>query len=288
MGEVLRVKGLCKSYPGFELKNVNFDLKSGYVMGFIGQNGAGKTTTIKLIMNLIRKDSGTVEVFGREMTDEEAALKERIGFVYDEHVFYGFITVAEMARIVAPFYRNWSNVEFSRLARDFGLDVKRKIDELSRGQKTKLALAIALSHDAELLIMDEPTSGLDPVFRSELIDILYRVIQDKKRSIFFSTHITTDLEKIADFVTFIDAGRIVFSQSKDALLERYRIVRGPMQNLSARVRGLCTGIRETKTGFEALTESANDIVSLVGNNAISEKATLEEIMVYFVKGAVHA
>jgi ABC-2 type transport system ATP-binding protein len=216
---------------------------------------------------------------------EDAKIRERIGFVYDEHGFYGNMTVEGMGRLTAPFYRNWSNDEFRQRVKEFDLDPTRKVRELSRGQKTKLALAIALSHRAELLVMDEPTSGLDPVFRRELIDILYRIIQDERRAIFFSSHLTSDLEKIADYVTFIDDGRIVFSESKDGLRERYRIVKGPLEGLTRGARELCVGIRETRTGFEALSASAEDLAALVGNRAIVEKADLEDIMVYMVKGA---
>jgi ABC-2 type transport system ATP-binding protein len=174
--------------------------------------------------------------------------------------------------------------EFARLVKEFGLDPVRKAGELSRGQRTKLALVLALSHGAELLVMDEPTSGLDPVFRSELIDILYRVIQDERKAVFFSTHNTSDLERIADYVTFIEGGRIIFSESKDGLRERYRIVKGPRERLTDRGRKLCVGIRETRTGFEALSASAEDLAAIVGDGAVVEKAGLEDIMVYMVKG----
>jgi len=254
-------------------------------MGFIGRNGAGKTTTIKLIMDLIRRDAGSVEVLGHEAGWGDAETRERIGFVYDEHGFYGNMTVSAIGRMTALFHRNWNSGEFARLVGEFGLDPSRKAGELSQGQRTKLALALALSHGAELLVMDEPTSGLDPVFRSELIDILYRVIQDERKSVFFSTHNPTDLEKIADYITFIEDGKIVFSESKDALLERYQIVKGPRERLSARGREMCVGIRETRTGFEALSASADDLAALVGMDVVMEKANLEDIMVYTVKGA---
>jgi ABC-2 type transport system ATP-binding protein len=284
MGNALRVNGLSKRYPGFTLSDVSFGLERGTVMGFIGRNGAGKTTTIKLIMGLICKDAGSVEILGREMGKDGSETREKIGFVYDEHGFYGGMTVRTIGRMTAPFYRNWNPEEFARLVKEFGLDPSRKAGELSRGQRTKLALALALSHGAELLVMDEPTSGLDPVFRSELIDILYRIIQDERKSIFFSTHNTTDLERIADHITFIEDGKIIFSDSKDALLERYRIVKGPRERLSSRGREMCVGVRETRSGFEALSSSAEDLAALVGEDVVVDKANLEDIMVYTVKG----
>jgi ABC-2 type transport system ATP-binding protein len=285
MEHALKVNSLSKCYSGFTLSDVSFSLERGAVMGFIGRNGAGKTTTIKLIMGLIRKDAGSVEVLGREMIGDDSETREKIGFVYDEHGFYGNMTIKIIGRIIAPFYRNWNPKEFERLIKEFELNPARKAGELSRGQRTKLALALALSHGAELLVMDEPTSGLDPVFRSELIDILYRVIQDERKAIFFSTHNTTDLEKIADYITFVEDGRIVFSESKDAMLERYRIVKGPRERLNDSGREMCVGIRETRTGFEALSASAEDLAALVGEDVVVEKANLEDIMVYTVKGA---
>jgi ABC-2 type transport system ATP-binding protein len=288
MDTVLRIEGLCKRFPGFALSDVSLSLKRGYVMGFIGQNGAGKTTTIKCIMNLIRRDSGRIEIFGLNPARDGLSIRDRIGFVFDELCFYGVVTAAEMGSIVAPFYSRWSNEFFSRRVRDFDIDTGRKIDRLSRGQKMKLSLAIALSHEAELIIMDEPTSGLDPVFRVELLDILYRVIQDENRSIFFSSHLISDLERIADFVTFIHDGRIVLCDSKDAILERFRLVKGPLEGLTAETRALCVGTRETRAGFEALTESAGELSGLVGGRAVVERATLEDIMVHMARRTVHA
>ncbi len=285
MEHALKIDGLSKHYAGFTLSDVGFTLERGAVMGFIGRNGAGKTTTIKLIMGLIHKDAGSVELLGHVMGEDDCEARQKIGFVYDEHGFYGGMTVNTIGRVVAPFYGNWNSDEFARLIKEFGLDPSCKAGELSRGQRTKLALALALSHGAELLVMDEPTSGLDPVFRSELIDILYRVIQDERKSVFFSTHNTTDLERIADYITFIDNGKIVLSESKDCLLERFRIVKGPRERLTARGREMCVGIRETRTGFEALSASAEDLSALIGEESVVEKANLEDIMVYTVKGA---
>ena len=284
MEHAININGLSKHYPGFTLSDVSFGFERGSVMGFIGRNGAGKTTTIKLIMGLILKDEGEIEVLGQEMGIDSSEIREKIGFVYDEHGFYGGMTVKAIGKITAPFYRNWDQNEFERLIDEFGLDPKRKAGELSRGQRTKLAIVLALSHGAELLVMDEPTSGLDPVFRSKLLDILFQVIQDERKSIFFSTHITGDLERIADYITFIEDGKIMFSETKDELLERYKIVKGPLERLSTSAMKMCVGTRETRTGFEALTASVKDLTEMVGKDMVVEKATLEDIMVYTVKG----
>ncbi|MBN1903635.1 MAG: ABC transporter ATP-binding protein [Deltaproteobacteria bacterium] len=285
MENAIKVTGLSKHYSGFELSDVSFSLPRGTVMGFIGRNGAGKTTTIKLIMGLIHKNVGSIEVLGKEMGPDSADIREKIGFVYDEQAFYGGImTVRDVGKMTGRFYKEWNNNEFSRLLKEFNLDPEHKTEALSHGQRTKLSIALALSHNAELLIMDEPSSGLDPVFRIEFIDILYRIIQDEHRSILFSTHITTDLEKIADYITLIDNGRIVFSEAKDDILDRYKIVKGPLNRLDQKGREMCIGVREMRTGFEALSASADKLAALIGADAITQRATIEDIMVFTVKG----
>ncbi len=173
MENILEINNLNKSYKGFSLKNVSFSLKPGFVMGFIGPNGAGKSTTIKLIMNLIKKDSGIINIFGKDNIDNEKEVKSKIGFVYDENYYYEDLTIKDMKNILAPFYANWDNKVYEKYIKDFKLPSNKKIKDLSKGMKMKFSLAIALSHKAELIIMDEPTAGLDPVFRSELLDILY-------------------------------------------------------------------------------------------------------------------
>lgn len=284
MENAIKVTGLTKHYSGFELSDISFSLPRGTVMGFIGRNGAGKTTTIKLIMGLIHKNAGSIEVLGKEMGPDSADIREKIGFVYDEQAFYGGImTVRNVGKMTGRFYKEWNNEVFYRLLKNFNLDPEKKTEVLSHGERTKLSIALALSHNAELLIMDEPSSGLDPVFRNEFIDILYRIIQDEHRSILFSTHITTDLEKIADYITLIDNGRIVFSDAKDDILDRYKIVKGPLNRLDEKGREMCVGVREMRTGFEALSASADKLATLIGADAITQRATLEDIMVYTVK-----
>jgi ABC-2 type transport system ATP-binding protein len=284
MENILEIKNLNKSYKDFSLKNVNFSLKPGYIMGFIGPNGAGKSTTIKLIMNLIKKESGTINILGKDNIKYEKEIKSKIGFVYDENYYYEDLTITEMKNMVAPFYKSWDNSTYEKYVKYFALPSNKKIKELSKGMKMKFSLAIALSHKAELIIMDEPTAGLDPVFRSELLDILRDIIQDENVSIFFSTHITNDLEKIADYITFINRGQIVFSETKDRVLEEYAVVKGKNELLDADTRKEFVGVRENNFGFEALTNKAASIRRLFKQNAIIEKATLEDIMVYTVRG----
>lgn len=283
MDKILEVNNLRKEYKYFTLNNISFSLERGYIMGFIGPNGAGKSTTIKLIMNLIHRNQGTIKIFGLDNIEHEKEIKDRIGFVYDENYYYEELTMDTMKKIVMPFYSRWDDDAFSKYMKDFDLNPKKKIKELSKGMKMKFALAVALSHNAELIIMDEPTSGLDPVFRREILDILYSIIQDENKSIFFSTHITTDLEKIADYITFINKGSIVFSKTKDDIMESYGIVKGGLELLNSSSRKEFLGIRENAFGFEALTDDQNKVKKLFGDKVVIEKPSLEDIMVYTVR-----
>lgn len=283
MNSILEIKNLTKEYKDFKLNNISFNLDRGYIMGFIGPNGAGKSTTIKLIMNLIRRSSGEIKIFGLDNIKHEKEVKERIGFVYDENYYYDELTINENKKIVAPFYKNWDEKVFNDYLKTFNIDGSKKVKDLSKGMKMKFSLAVALSHKAELIIMDEPTSGLDPVFRSEILDILYSLIQDENKSIFFSTHITTDLEKVADYITFINNGSIVFSKEKDEILSSYAIVKGDRGFLDRDIKKEFLGVRENSFGFEALTDNAEKIRSIFKDRVLIEKASLEDIIVYTVK-----
>jgi ABC-2 type transport system ATP-binding protein len=281
---ILEIKGLGKEFHDFALEDISFHLERGYVMGFIGPNGSGKTTTIKLIMNLLRKDRGEIKVFGLDHVQQEQEIKNRIGFVYDENHYYGVLTIEEMKRIVAPLYENWQEKLFQKYLQEFNLNPRQKIDSLSKGMKTKFSLAMALSHQAELIIMDEPTSGLDPVFRSELLDILYYLMQDEEKSILFSTHITSDLEKIADYITFINKGKIIFSAEKDIILERFALVKGPSSVLTSSLESEFIGLRKSSVGFEGLILSQGKVADYLRSKSVVERPTLDEIMIYVVKG----
>jgi ABC-2 type transport system ATP-binding protein len=288
MSEVLRIRDLCKSFKGFALKNVNLSLDRGYIMGFIGPNGAGKSTTIKLIMNLMRRDAGEIQVFGLDNVAEQKRIKERVGFVYDENVYYEELTPEEMKRVVAPFYSRWDEAAFQKRLRDFGLPPDKKIKHLSKGMKMKFALAVALSHHAELLIMDEPTSGLDPLVRSELLEILGSEMQSGELSVFFSTHITSDLDKAADYVALIDMGELIFARTKDELVEQCGLVRGPRELLGGDASKSFVGVRENQFGFEALTEDRREARRLFGDRVVIERPTLEDIMLYFTRRKCNA
>ena len=277
---MLEINNLTKEfYEGFKLDNISIKLEPGYIMGFIGPNGSGKSTTIKLIMNLLKKDSGEIKIFGKDHLKYEVEIKDRIGFVYDESYFYENLTIEKMKNVIAPFYSKWDEVQFQNYITTFELGPRYLIKKLSKGMKMKFALAIALSHHAEFIIMDEPTSGLDPIFRREILDILYNIIQDENISIFFSTHITTDLERIADYITYINKGKIVFSKSKDEIMDNYAIVKGGTYQLNDELRKEFLGIRETNVGFEGLTDNAKNLRSKFSDMLV-ERASLEDIMYY--------
>lgn len=282
MSNILEIKNLRKEYNDFSLRDISFNLERGYIMGFIGPNGAGKSTTIKLIMNLIKKQSGEIKIFGKDNIKDEREIKQKIGFVYDENYYYEDLTIRDIKRIIAPFYKYWDEAAFNRYLKDFNLNPAKKIKTLSKGMKMKFSLAVALSHNADLIIMDEPTSGLDPVFRCEILDILCKLIQDENKSVFFSTHITTDLEKIADYITFINNGEIIFSESKDQILDKYAIIKGSKELLDSDTEKEFINIRRNSFGFEALTDNVDKIRRLFQKDVVIDKASLEDIMVYTV------
>jgi ABC-2 type transport system ATP-binding protein len=282
MSNILEIKNLRKEYNDFSLKDISFNLERGYIMGFIGPNGAGKSTTIKLIMNLIKKQLGEIKIFGKDNIKYEREIKQKIGFVYDENYYYEDLTIRDIKRIIAPFYKYWDEAAFNRYLKDFNLNPAKKIKTLSKGMKTKFSLAVALSHNADLIIMDEPTSGLDPIFRCEILDILCELIQDENKSVFFSTHITTDLEKIADYITFINNGEIIFSESKEKVLDKYAIIKGSKELLDSDTEKEFINIRRNSFGFEALTDNVDKIRRLFQKDVVIDKASLEDIMVYTV------
>ncbi len=271
--------GVRKSYRDFALEDVSFQIPRGYICGLIGPNGAGKTTIIKLIMNLVRRDAGRITVLGQDNIEHEAAIKAKIGFVYDEPRFYDDARLVDIARAVAPFYPTWDQARFDSLTREFGLPMRKKFKKLSAGMKTQLALSLALSHDAELIIMDEPTSGLDPIVRHELLDQLRDILQDDRKSILFSTHITSDLEQIADYITCVRKGRVVFSKSRDDLLEHWGIIKADATTLSGEVRPLLRGIQRGPHGCEALTDDVRAARAVLPPQALVTRASLEDIVV---------
>ena len=253
---MLSVRELSKCYPGFTLDKVSFSLERGYIMGFIGRNGAGKTTTLKAMLGLVHPDGGTVEMFGEPLAGNELFCRQRIGVVLGDCA-YPNKRLRDIAEVTAKFYVNWDENLFQQYLHRFDLDPRKKVRELSAGMKVKFSLALALSHGAELLILDEPTSGLDPVSRDELIGIFLDLVAEGTRSILFSTHIITDLEKCADYITYIRDGRIVTSQEKEVFTENYRAVSGGKEELTESLRECIVGLREHRFGFEGMLSVEN-------------------------------
>jgi len=282
MSNALEVRHLVKEYPTFALKDVSFELPTGYIMGFVGPNGAGKTTTIKSILNLINYPAGQIEVFGLDNKTNTAAINERIGVVMDSPFYLDEWKIADVEKAVSPFYQNWDSAKFAELLGQFSIDRTKKVGALSRGMKVKLMIAVALSHGAQLLILDEPTSGLDPVARDELCGLLADFVTDESHSVLFSTHITSDLERIADYVTFIQAGQIIFTGAKDELLESYARVFGDRADLTAELRSTLVGLREYRNGFEGMIQTSH--LGELPASVTAERISLNEIIVFMNKG----
>lgn len=284
MEKILEVTNLRKDYRDFSVKDISFSLDRGFIMGFIGPNGAGKTTTIKLIMNLLKKDGGDIKIFGMDNTKNQYAIKEKIGFVYDENYYFEELTISEMEKVVAPLYKSWDKALFKKYLNEFSLSPRKKIKDLSKGMKMKFSLTMALSHNPQLLIMDEPTSGLDPVVRNELLEILGSIIQDENKSIFFSTHITSDLDKIADYILFLNNGKVVLNSSKEMINEQYAVIKGEKELLlDKNFKDCIIGIKENQFGFEGLTKDKNNALKYVAGKGKIEKATLEDLILYYTR-----
>ncbi len=283
MKNILEVNGLTKKYDNFELKNVSFNLPRGMIMGFIGENGAGKTTTIKSILDIIKDYSGKVKIFNLDYRSHEAEIKEEIGVVLDDMFFPEILTAQDIDNVMRGIYKNWDSNLFNNYLKDFDLPRNKQIKTLSKGMHKKLEIATALAHHPKLLILDEPTSGLDPVARSEVIDIFQDFIQNDDCSILFSTHITTDLEQIADYITFINDGEIVLSKTKDELLDEYGIVKCHEEEFNKISKKDYVKYKKNKCEYEVLVENKREFKKKYKFEVI-DKMTLDDLMVLMIKG----
>jgi ABC-2 type transport system ATP-binding protein len=275
--EILSVRNLVKRYEKFTLNNVSFRLEKGYIMGFIGRNGAGKTTTLKSMLNLVHADSGQVMVLGQDFASNEFACKQKIGFMFGGIDYYPKQKLKNITKVVKRFYDRWDDAVYARCLKRFDLDPEKHADQLSDGMRVKYSLALALSHQAQLLVLDEPTSGLDPVSRDDLLELFQELIEDGEKSILFSTHITSDLDKCADFVTYIKNGEIIACANKDEYLDSYRIVRGSNGQLTEKLSPKLIGCKKNAFGFTGLLRTA-DIA--VANQLETAPADLESIMIH--------
>lgn len=276
---LLRVENLCKKFPAFTLDNVSFSLEPGYIMGFIGKNGAGKTTTLKAVLHLIHPDAGTVTAFGRDFYRHETELKPRIGFALNGSDFYPHTRIQVLTDVYKRFYDNWDESVYADCLARFGLDESKRVKELSAGMRIKLGITYALSHRAELLVFDEPTGGLDPVARDDLLDLFREIVSDGDRSILFSTHVTSDLDRCADYILYIDDGKVIACDTKDDLLGRHALVRGGAADLDA-VRGYLIGCKTNAFGFTGLALKDDLPPGLPLETAAPD---LQELMIYYDK-----
>lgn len=278
--KILSIKNLTKEYPTFLLDNVSFELEEGYIMGFIGSNGAGKTTTLKTMLNLVQAKEGDVKFFGLDYKENEREVKQRLGFMFGDMEFYIKRKIKDITDVVKRFYTNWKEEVYNQLIKKFNLDETKKLEELSRGMRVKYSLTLALSHDAKLLILDEPTSGLDPVARDELLELFQELVEDGKRSVLFSTHITSDLDKCADYITYINNGKIIESTTKDDLLDSHRLISFDETQLNNLKEDLIS-YKKNSFGYFGLmkTDKANNY-----NNIKIDAPSIDDIMIYYSRG----
>lgn len=281
----LELREVTKSFMDFKLDKVSFSLPKGYIMGLVGPNGAGKTTTIRLILNMIAKEQGSIFVFREDNVLKEQAIKQKIAVVFDTSYFVDEWSIAETEKAISPFYDEWDHTTFMNLLEQFQLSPKMKVGKLSRGMQMRLMLSCAFSHNAKLLILDEPTSGLDPLARDELLGMLQKYIQDGEKSVLFSTHITTDLEKVADYITILSSGKMEFTGSMEDLSERYVVIKGSPDTLSEELKKDMIGFRMNKLNFEGLI-LRNAIKRYKGY--VFDTPTIDDIVIFMSKKGVKA
>ena len=277
MTEIVSVTNLNKTYPGFQLMNVGFSIEPGRIMGFIGRNGAGKTTTMKSMLNLVHPDSGEIRFFGLDIRQNEFEIKQRLSFISGGVDYYAQSKLTTISNVYRRFYPSWDESLYQAYLSRFGLDPQKRIKELSQGMAIKFALALGLSHHAELLILDEPTSGLDPISRDELLTIFEQIVDREGATVFFSTHITSDLDKCADDITYIQDGKIVASLGREALVDSWRMVEGRTDELTDELKGRLTGFHERRGEFSGLLRKED--LEMASGFKVSG-ADLEAIMVY--------
>jgi ABC-2 type transport system ATP-binding protein len=283
MDYAIELEGVTKQYANFSLKDVSFKVPKGSIMGFVGENGAGKTTTLKAILNLIKMDKGNVTILGTNRIQEDCNIKEQIGVVFDESYFHANLNVNQISKIMKHVYKNWQPEEFGKYIKKFRLPEDKVVKEYSSGMKMKLSIAVALSHKARLLILDEATSGLDPVIRDEILDIFLEFIQDENNTILLSSHITSDLEKVADYITFIHQGQVVFSESKDELIYQYGVVHCKKEELSSLDKKHIVGVRTNQFGCEVMVNNKKELLRERKDLTV-DNTTIEEIILFKVRG----
>ena len=285
MDNILELHQVCKTFPrtNFTLDHVSFSIPYGSIMGFVGENGAGKTTTIGCVLNTVSKDSGTIKIFGKELADTDTELKEKIGVVYDGDNFPAYWTAEQLSDVMQGLYANWDNDLFKKYLNDFRLLPNQKIKSYSRGMTMKLAVAAALSHHPQLLILDEATSGLDPIMRDDMLDVFLEFVQDENHSILLSSHITSDLEKIADYITFIHNGKLIMAASKNDLVYNFAVMRCKESQFLELDPGDILVYRKRDYQIDVLVSNGKEIQRKY-RNAVVDHVSIDEIMLLLVKG----
>ncbi len=285
--KAIEFKGVKKRRGNFQLSIDDLLIESGYITGFIGPNGSGKTTTIKLIMNMLKMDSGIIKVFNNDIQDY-FAYKSEIGYVGDEAGFLDTVKVKNIKKYMSNFYKKWDEDLYKKYISKFRIDENKVYKDLSKGQKKQFELIIALSHHPKLIIMDEPTANLDPRVRSELLEMLQEHIEREEATVFYSTHITSDLEKTADYIVMIYEGRIILTGIKDEILEEHAIIRGKTELLDIESEKILRGIKINRYGFEGMTSDKNKAYDIFGKEVVYDKATLEDILLFYTRGDENA
>ena len=285
MENILELQQVSKAFPksGFWLKDVTFSLPYGAVMGFVGENGAGKTTTIGCILNTRKKDGGTVKLFGREMLDRDTDMREKIGVVYDGDNFPSHWNAKQLSQVMAGLYQGWDHGLFQKYLTEFQLPAGQKIRHYSRGMTMKLALAAALAHHPKLLILDEATSGLDPVMRDEMLDVFLDFVQKEDHSILLSSHITSDLEKVADYITFIHEGKLVMTVTRNDLVYRYAVLRCKESQFKALDPEDILAYRKRDFQIDVLVSDGKEAQRKYGE-IVADHVSVDEVMLLLVKG----
>lgn len=283
MEYAIEINGLNKKYSGFSLNNISFKVPKGCIMGFVGANGAGKTTTIKAILNLITADSGTIRVLGKDYKISEKEIKEEIGVVFDESYFHGNLKTGDISDLMAGIFKNWDRQLFEKYMKQFRLPADKQVKDFSRGMKMKLSISAALAHHPKLLILDEATSGLDPLVRDAILDLFLDFIQDDNHTVLISSHITSDLEKIADYITFINKGDIILSGEKDQLLYTYGVAHCDKTMVQDIPKDFVAGMRKNKFGVDVLINN-KDKFRRRYPDIVVDNASIEEILLFETRG----
>ena len=276
---LIEVNGLCKTFEKFQLKNVSMTLEEGFIMGFIGRNGAGKSTTLKTMLNLMKSDGGTIKLCGLSNPRDEIEIKNQVGYVFGGVDFYPEAKISRITDVTKSFYKEWNEELYKSLCERFEIDQNKKFKHLSAGMKVKYSVAVAMSHNPKLLILDEPTSGLDPAARDDLVLLFQEFIEDGRHSILFSTHITSDLEKCADYITYIKQGEILASTDRETFHNSYISVAGKKEQLASEVESKIIGLHTHQLGFEGLMKAEDRTVAEAGGFEIGQP-TLEDIMIH--------